>query len=1644
MDRSIVFVDSEIGVDDNKIYDLGGISSDNNIIHTKNINELKDFISNYDFICGHNILNHDIKYIGKAFNNNDKVVDTLYLSPLLFPKNPYHALLKDDKLTSDDLNNPVNDSKKAMQLFYDEVNAFHLLNNSLKEIFYYLLSNTKEFRYFFEYIDFSCEKCSIDNIKLKIDIYFKGKICENANIKPFIVNQPIALAYVLSLINADDIFSITPAWVFHQFPETENIKKILLDTPCSNKCIYCDNKLNIHKSLRNIFGYNEFRKFSGSNLQEQAVQAAVDNKSLLTIFPTGGGKSITFQLPAIMAGRNYRGLTVVISPLQSLMKDQVDNLNNIGIHDAVTINGLLNGIERAEAIERVYSGKAHILYISPESLRSKTIERLLEKREVARFVIDEAHCFSAWGQDFRVDYLYIGDFILKYQKKKKYKEPIPVSCFTATAKQKVITDICDYFLRKNNIELQLFASNQARENLKYKVLYKETDEEKYYTLRDIIISKKCPTIVYVSRTRKTVDLANRLTADGIEARPFNGKMDSQEKIKNQEEFINNEVEVMIATSAFGMGVDKKDIKLVIHYDISDSLENYIQEAGRAGRDPNLEADCYILYSDNDLNKHFILLNQTKLTLNEIQGVWKAIKNLTKRRKNIACSALEIAREAGWENDNINEIETRVKTAIAALEHAGFIERGLNYPKIYATSILPKSMSEVSNKIENSKFFSDNEKQDARRIMSRLFSSKSIAKAGNDESESRVDYLSDILGMEKANVISIINSLRQEDILRDDFDIAAYIYSEDNENKSLKIVNEYMQIEEFLINKYSENVIDINLKEINTEINKLDIKSTEKKIRTLIYYHTIKNYIKKEEDKESKIIKIYPTDLNYKLLERFNKKVNICGFIINYLFEKSKYCEVKTEEKINDKIEQIIGKEENKKTNKKINRKEVWFSVISLLKEYSKIHKDSKVELSDIEDALLYLSKISALTIEGGFLVLYNAMSIKRLKENIRYKVADYEKLNEFYKNKIQQIHIVGEYANLMVKDYNAALGYVFDYFNIDYKKFINKYFKGERKNEIEKGITKELYKKIYDELSDAQNKILNDTDSKYIVVAAGPGSGKTRLLVHKLAAILTMEDVKHEQLLMLTFSRAAAVEFKKRLIDLIGNAAHYVDVKTFHSYCFDLMGIIGSLDKVENVIKEATDMIRNNDVELGKILKHVLVIDEAQDMSQEDFDLVSSLINRNEDMRVIAVGDDDQNIYSFRGSDSKYLKSLIDEKNATKYEMVENYRSKKNIILFANNFVKSIKNRMKEKELQVANKNSVNSNENKLIKTIKNIIKSENLKDSNNDGIVEVIEYKSDNFIIPAINRLISTENNGSICVLTKTNDEALQVLSLLLKNGIKATLIQSLGDGFKLINLVEIRYFLKKIDKNLNSPIISNEIWDKAINQLKEKYEKSSCLEICLNVINDFSKINKVKYRRDFEEYLRESSYEDFYDYGKEKIIISTIHKSKGHEFDNVYMLLSNYDIRNDDEKRKLYVGMTRAKNKLSIHTTLNIFKNYIFDDVYYKVDTNRYNELDELIIRLTHKSVYLSSFKGKKNIIFSLRSGEKLLILDGGLGIKENNKIIKLLSYSKNMKSKIDNLLKNGFKIYDANIQFILAWKNDDNIEIPIILPNLYFKKY
>lgn len=1591
------FVDVEVGLKDKRIHDIGILRWDDAKFHLGRKKEAKEFLDGVDFICGHNVVHHDVKYLFGDEHIRWGLVDTLYMSPLLFPERPYHHLLKDDKLMSDQVNNPLNDCEKAYDLLLDEMEAWKRLPRELTLIYATLLHDVPEFSGFLDMADAEC--CEKEELPGHIYTFFHGCICQNVDLRPLVEKQPVELAFSLALITTTERNSITPPWVLYTYPNVENVVRLLRHTCCADGCDYCRSFLDVHTNLKHFFGYNQFRTYEGEPLQENAVRAAVTGKSLLAIFPTGGGKSLTFQLPALMESQTVHGLTVVISPLLSLMKDQVDNLAERGITEAVTINGLLDPVSRSLAIDRVQSGDASLLYIAPEMLRSKTIERILQARHVVRFVIDEAHCFSSWGQDFRVDYLYIGKFIREYQNRKRLQQPIPISCFTATAKQKVIQDICDYFKQTLGLDLQLFASSASRTNLRYSVIHADTDEVKYSRLRSLIAESDCPVIVYVSRTKRTRLLAEKLTRDGYKALAFNGQMDADEKIANQEAFMNDRVRIIVATSAFGMGVDKSDVGLVIHYDISDSLENYVQEAGRAGRDPHLEARCYVLYSDGDLDKHFMLLNQTKLSISEIQQVWRAVKDMTKQRMRVCCSALEIARKAGWD-DSVSNMETRVRTALAALEQAGYLQRGNNVPHVYATGITVKNMDEARRRISESLLFEKEEVEKAVRIIKSLISQRSVAKAQDAEAESRIDYLADMLELSKKEVVSAVERMRQEGILADTKDISAYLYdSGESERNSRQTLRRFVELERYILDHIPDDTLRISCKQFNDDAHKAGITTaSEKDIRTLLYFLTIKGYTRKREDAAHNV-EVTRLASMQATISRFERRLEICEFAVEWLYKQ-----VVDAADGNDAVQ-----------------KGVQFSIVKLLGDLRErpaglFESLDGVQLEDVEEALLYLSKIGALKLEGGFLVLYNAMEIHRVKDSMkRYKQEDYRMLNEFYRQKIQQVHIVGEYANLMVRDYNAALQYVQDYFQMDYKAFVRKYFKGERLAEISRNITPEKYKQIFGSLSPTQQQIIQDKESAVIVVAAGPGSGKTRVLVHKLASLLLLEDVKHEQLLMLTFSRAAATEFKQRLMALIGNAAHFVEIKTFHSYSFDLLGRIGNIEDAKGVVERAARMISEEGVEPSRICKTVLVIDEAQDMSSEEYALVRALMKANEGMRVIAVGDDDQNIYEFRGSDSRFMRQLLDTPKSTFVEMTENYRSSRHVVDFANAFAQGIRHRMKRTSI---------------------------LSVKQDEGTVVVRHHVSSLMYQRIASDLLAKRANGTMCVLTYTNEQAVIMNSLLRKQGLNSKLIQS-TEGFRFWNMAEVRFFVKQIERNTHTPRIADEVWENAKSQTRLAYASSTCLPYLERCLRLFEQTSREKFLTDFKEFVFESMTEDFCSTADADVVVSTIHKSKGHEYDDVYLLVTQPQHVTDLEMRRYYVGMTRAKSRLFIYTDSSLFDRLPAD--LHIVDQASYGLPEELELQLAHKDVNLGFFMCRKREVLSLRAGEQLRFADNYLYALDACRPIAQIS--KKMQDELVLWDERGYMVSSATIRFVVAWKPKDapkdEKENAVLLLNLGLKK-
>ena len=341
--------------------------------------------------------------------------------------------------------------------------------------------------------------------------------------------------------------------------------------------------MDLYSPLKKFFGFNKFK-----GLQEQVIKSIVENNNTFVIMPTGGGKSLCYQLPALMS----EGTAIVVSPLIALMKNQVDAIRGISEHNGVAhvLNSSLNKTEVAQVKEDIASGITKLLYVAPESLIKEEYVAFLKTQKISFVAIDEAHCISEWGHDFRPEYRNLKHII-------KAIDNVPIICLTATATEKVQEDI----LKTLGItDANRFKASFNRANLFYEVRPKTIDVQK-----DIIRFVKQRMgksgIIYCLSRKKVDEVAQVLQVNGIKAVPYHAGLDAKTRVKHQDMFLMEDCDVVVATIAFGMGIDKPDVRFVIHHDIPKSLESYYQETGRAGRDDG-EGYCLAFYAYKDIEK----------------------------------------------------------------------------------------------------------------------------------------------------------------------------------------------------------------------------------------------------------------------------------------------------------------------------------------------------------------------------------------------------------------------------------------------------------------------------------------------------------------------------------------------------------------------------------------------------------------------------------------------------------------------------------------------------------------------------------------------------------------------------------------------------------------------------------------------------------------------------------------------------------------------------------------------------------------------------------------------------------------------------------------------------------------------------------
>lgn len=407
------------------------------------------------------------------------------------------------------------------------------------------------------------------------------------------------------------------------------------------------NRNDYRTILKEYWGYDDFR-----GIQHEIIESIGSGQDTLGLMPTGGGKSITFQVPAMA----MKGVCLVITPLIALMKDQVTNLRKLGIR-AAYINSSMSHAEVLTTLENCVYGGIQLLYVSPERLSSELFRIKIKHTEVSFITVDEAHCISQWGYDFRPSYLEI-------IKIRQLKPDAPVLALTATATPEVVDDIQERlgFRRKN-----VFKMSFERKNLAYIVRHATDKDEQ---LLHILNSVKGSAIVYVRNRKRTVELARLLTESGIDALAYNAGLDSEVRSMRQEEWSTSKVRVMVATNAFGMGIDKPDVRVVIHMDCPSSLEAYFQEAGRAGRDGK-KSYAVLLYNNADSSKLIKRITDTFPAKEYVQKVYEHLAYFYEMAVGDGCG---VTKEFNMDKFCVafKHFPVQVESALNILTRAGYI------------------------------------------------------------------------------------------------------------------------------------------------------------------------------------------------------------------------------------------------------------------------------------------------------------------------------------------------------------------------------------------------------------------------------------------------------------------------------------------------------------------------------------------------------------------------------------------------------------------------------------------------------------------------------------------------------------------------------------------------------------------------------------------------------------------------------------------------------------------------------------------------------------------------------------------------------------------------------------------------------------
>lgn len=1091
----------------------------------------------------------------------------------------------------------------------------------------------------------------------------------------------------------------------------------------------------------------------------------------------------------------------------------------------------------------------------------------------------------------------------------------------------MIADICQHFQEQLGISFTQFKGTHERDNLSFDVLPCSRHEKWGRTLELLnahLAATSGGAVVFVASRKSAEELAAFLAQQNWSCQHFHAGLEPNEKKDIQDAFKSGSLRVIVATNAFGMGVDKPDIRLVVHAEIPGSLENYLQEAGRAGRDRD-QARCVLLYDPNDIETQFKLTERSRLTLRDIQQILRKLRFEQSRRRgdSLIITAGEILQDETVETSfdaGERDAETKVTTAIAWLERGDYLSREANVTRIFPARLgadEPQTAA-ILAKAE----LSQRKRQEYEAILNYL------RRTGPDE-RVNTDQLLQLTGQTPDELASTLRQMEALGLLINDTQLTLYLrhgVTNSAENRLKHTVELEKALFELLAEESpgaeSGEWQDLSLRSLTTTLRGLTGNDQLLPVQLL----TLLKSLSRDKDNlggQRSSFELRPLSHDYLKLRILN------GYSWNQLAGLG----TRRRTLAAVLLPFLIGKLPPGLRSKDAMVQTSFGEMESLIADDLELNATIRPEerRKAVEHVLLYLHQQEVVVLNHGMTVMRRAMTINVKEGKGRYLKSDFRRLQEHYQERIIQVHVMREYAEKALQAMVDALRLVFDYFSQSKEDFLQRYFAGKL-SVLERATSEESWQAIVGPLSAAQRKAVVDDNDINRLILAGPGSGKTRVVVHRIAYLLRVRRVPARAILALTFNRHAANEVRKRLQALVGADAFGVTVLTYHSLAMRLTGVSfprhAQVDeqRLQEVLLHAVALLESDTTEAGddELRNQLLggyryiLVDEYQDIDEVQYRLISGLTGRHVDQEeqlcIMAVGDDDQNIYAWRSTSNRYIERFCEDYQASVEYLVENYRSTANIIDCANRLIAQNPNRLKQQHpirIDGARKSDpaggtlATADAVAQGKVLRLVLPASDLQEGNLQAQAAIARLKE----------LVETGMlSWSDCaVLSRSHRYLVPIQAWCEQHQLSYHLA---ADKSRAASLSRHRAFVSFIEalENMTQPATAENLHVLLAEQPHDRY----WLDLLHEAIEQFG----LEFG---EAALTGSALIDwFYDYLRdvrqkpaEGLYIGTVHSAKGLEFSHVVLLDGNWVNHRqslEDERRLYYVGMTRAIHTLTL----------------------------------------------------------------------------------------------------------------------------------